>query len=169
MVNVFLLGQFDATDLQDLNSKVQSKFHLFEITDPGSLALQNGINFVVSKSLAVIQGLRIKGAYTIWLNSTSLPPMTPAVMAKLPKFSKPNKIITTLGQLEFLMQGCIPNNFDDLEKGEYFLMIYDFDHHSKFEKKKLQVQMFQHPKVVHFRVSPEIKQLVLASGIEPLI
>ena len=58
-------------------------------------------------------------------------------MAKFPKFAKPNKIITTLNQIEFLLQGNVAENFDDLERGPYFLMIYDFDHLSKFEKKKL--------------------------------
>jgi hypothetical protein len=40
---------------------------------------------------------------------------------------------------------------------------------TKFEKKKLQVQLFQHPKVVHFRISPEIKQLIQTEGPEAFI
>ena len=80
--------------------------------------------------------------------------MQPSAMAKFPKFAKPNKIISTLGQIEFLVQGNIAENFDDLGCDQYFFMIYDFDHLTKFEKKKLQVQMFQHPKIVHFRISP---------------
>ena len=65
--------------------------------------------------------------------------MQPSAMAKFPKFAKPNKIITTLGQIEFLLQGNIAENFDDLRSDQYFFMIYDFDHLTKFEKKKLQV------------------------------
>jgi hypothetical protein len=68
--------------------------------------------------------------------------MKATAMAKFPKFAKPNKIITTLGQIEFLLQGSIEENFDDFQNDPYFLMIYDFDHLTKFEKKKLQVQIF---------------------------
>lgn len=68
--------------------------------------------------------------------------MKATAMAKFPKFAKPNKIITTLSQIEFLLSGDIEENFDDLQNDSYFLMIYDFDHLTKFEKKKLQVQMF---------------------------
>ena len=95
--------------------------------------------------------------------------MSATAMARFPKFAKPNKIITTLAQIEFLLQGSITENFDDLGKGPYFLMIYDFDHLTKFEKKRLQVELFQHPKVVHFRISPEIKKMVCENGAQALI
>lgn len=63
--------------------------------------------------------------------------MSATAMARFPKFAKPNKIITTLAQIDFLLQGSVTENFDDLSKGPYSIMIYDYDHLTKFEKKKL--------------------------------
>ena len=137
--HIFLLGEFSAQDLLELHSKVFTKIKVTEVSDISSLNTTGGINLIVSKDLQILQNLRKFQGYTIWLNTTSIVEMQPSAMAKFPKFAKPNKIITTLGQIEFLLQGNIAENFDDLRSDQYFFMIYDFDHLTKFEKKKLQV------------------------------
>ena len=38
----------------------------------------------------------------------------------------------------------------------FYLMVYDFDHNKKFDK-RFDVEMFQHPKVIHFWIPPSLK------------
>ena len=52
---------------------------------------------------------------------------------------------------------------------KYYLCIYDFDHLKMFENKKLQIEFFKNPAVIHFRISNEIKQLIKDNKLDEFV
>lgn len=75
----------------------------------------------------------------VWLNTTSIPSMRATAVAKFPKFAKPNKIITSMSQIDLLLTGKIAENFDDFNTDPYYIMIYDNERLTNFDRKRLPV------------------------------